>query len=69
MSIYILKRIGLLVLTLIITSILVFLIAQVIPGDVCRVIIGREAGEAALQTCRTNLGLIDNSGAPISAFN
>jgi peptide/nickel transport system permease protein len=57
-----------LVITIIITSILIFLIAQIIPGDVCRVIIGREVGEAALQTCRINLGLIDNTGVPISAI-
>ena len=69
MLIYMLKRIGYLAITLLITSIIVFLIAQVIPGDICRVIIGREAGEAALQTCRLNLGLIDSSGAQISAYN
>ena len=68
MLVYLLKRIGYLALTLLITSIIVFLIAQVIPGDVCRVIIGREAGEAALQSCRIKLGLIDSAGAPISAF-
>jgi len=64
---YILRRIGFLLLTLIITSLLVFLISQVIPGDVCRVIIGREAGEAALQNCRRDLGLISENGQPVSA--
>ncbi len=67
MLIYILRRIGYLGLTLIITSFLVFLISQVIPGDVCRVIIGREAGEAALQHCRVELGFVDEDGQPVSA--
>lgn len=64
---YILRRIVFLLLTLIITSLLVFLISQVIPGDVCRVIIGREAGEAALQNCRRELGLISENDQPVSA--
>lgn len=67
MLIYIIRRIGFLGLTLIITSLLVFLISQVIPGDVCRVILGREAGEAALQNCRLELGFVDDLGQPISA--
>jgi peptide/nickel transport system permease protein len=67
MLIYIFRRIGFLALTLIITSLLVFLIAQVIPGDVCRVILGREAGEAALQNCRVELGFVAEDGQPISA--
>jgi peptide/nickel transport system permease protein len=67
MLIYILRRIGFLGLTLIITSLIIFLISQVIPGDVCRVIIGREAGEAALQNCRIELGFVDEDGQPISS--
>jgi len=46
MLVYIVRRIGLLILTLVITSLLIFLISQVIPGDVCRVILGREAGDS-----------------------
>lgn len=69
MLIYILRRLGFLVLTLIITSVLVFIIAQVIPGDVCRVILGREAGEAALQICRVELGFVDEDGGSISAVS
>ena len=67
MFIYILRRLGFLGLTLVLTSMLVFLISQVIPGDVCRVIIGREAGEAALENCRIELGLTDEQGEPVSA--
>lgn len=57
MAIYILRRLAFLALTLIVTSLIIFVITQLLPGDVCRVILGREVGEAALQTCRTDLGL------------
>jgi peptide/nickel transport system permease protein len=36
---------------------IIFSVTQWLPGDVCRIILGREAGEAALQECRINLGL------------
>ena len=67
MFVFFLRRIGLLVLTLFITSLLIFLIAQVLPGDVCRVILGREAGDAALHTCRMDLGFMDEYGEPINS--
>jgi len=67
MTRYILRRFALLLLTLLVTSLLVFIIAQVIPGDVCRVILGREAGEAALTNCRIDLGFVDEEGQPVSA--
>lgn len=54
---YILRRLGFLILTLLLTSLLIFAITQVLPGDVCRVILGREVGDAALETCRADLGL------------
>ena len=41
------------------TSIIVFLVTQLLPGDVCRVILGREVGEGALADCRERLGLDD----------
>lgn len=57
MTTYILRRLAFLALTLILTSLLIFVITQLLPGDVCRVILGREVGEAALQACRLDLGL------------
>ena len=54
---YLLRRLGYLFLTLLFTSLLVFIITQLLPGDVARVILGREAGEEALQTLRLELGL------------
>lgn len=54
---YILRRLGFLLLTILLTSMIIFLVTQWLPGDVCRVILGREAGENALETCRAELGL------------
>ena len=59
MFLYLLRRLGFLVLTLLLTSILIFLVTQWLPGDVARVLLGREAGEAALEALRAELGLDD----------
>ncbi len=45
------------ILTIVLTSLLIFAVTQYLPGDVARVILGREAGEAALQQLRQELGL------------
>jgi peptide/nickel transport system permease protein len=44
-------------LTILLTSVIIFGVTQLLPGDVARVILGREAGEAALQQLRQELGL------------
>jgi peptide/nickel transport system permease protein len=54
---YTLRRLGFLLLTLLLTSLIVFLVTQALPGDVARVILGREASEAALAQLRQELGL------------
>lgn len=54
---YLLRRLSFLALTVIFTSLIIFIVAQVIPGDVARVILGREASEAALANLRRELGL------------
>lgn len=56
---YLLRRLAFLLLTLLVTSLVIFLITQFLPGDVARVILGREAGDAALQALREELGLDD----------
>jgi peptide/nickel transport system permease protein len=50
---------GFLVLTLLLTSIIIFIVTQLLPGDVARVILGREAGEAQVAALREELGLND----------
>lgn len=59
MSRYVLRRLGFLLLTLLLASLLIFLITQWLPGDVARVILGREADQAALQQLEADLGLDD----------
>ena len=59
MPLYILRRLGFLLLTIVVTSILIFSITQWLPGDVARILLGREAGEEALEELREELGLND----------
>jgi peptide/nickel transport system permease protein len=54
---YVGRRLALLLLTLLLTSAIVFTITTILPGDVAQIILGREAGEAALQQLRSDLGL------------
>lgn len=64
---YLLRRLGFLILTLLLTSIIIFAVTQLLPGDVARIILGREAGEAALEALRGELGL--NDPAPVQYVN
>ena len=57
MSRYILRRLGFLFLTVLLTSLIIFSITQLLPGDIARIILGREASETAVQNLRTELGL------------
>lgn len=57
MTRYLARRLGFLALTLLLTSALVFAITQLLPGDPASIILGREAGPAALAALRTELGL------------
>lgn len=59
MAKYILRRLAFLLLTLVLTSLLIFTVTQFLPGDVARVILGREAGEATLEAFREKNGLND----------
>lgn len=54
---YALRRFGFLLLTIFLTSLFIFLATQLLPGDVARVILGREASDAALEALRVELGL------------
>ena len=54
---YVLKKLGVLLLTLLIVSMLAFLAFQVIPGDPTTKILGTEATEEAKAALRAELGL------------
>ncbi len=54
---YILRRAALLVVTMLITSALIFALTQLVPGDIAKLILGREASEEQLQALRQEFGL------------
>ncbi|MHA6765588.1 ABC transporter permease [Streptacidiphilus sp. PAMC 29251] len=57
MRTFLLRRLGAVPLTLFILSFLVFAATQVLPGDVGRTILGREASDASVQQINRQLGL------------
>jgi peptide/nickel transport system permease protein len=59
MAQYIARRGLLLLVTLFISSVLVFGLTQLLPGDIARLILGREASEQALEQLRDEFGLND----------
>lgn len=67
MSQYILRRLGFLAVTLLLTSLIVFSVTQFLPGDVARVVLGREAGEEQLEAFREEFGL--NDPLPVQYVN
>lgn len=64
---YLLRRFGFLLLTLLVTSLVVFAVTQFLPGDPCQIILGREAGPEALANCAERLGL--DEPVPVQYFS
>jgi peptide/nickel transport system permease protein len=64
---YLTRRVMLLVVTLFLTSIVVFGLTQLLPGDVASLILGRDARPAALEALRDQLGL--NNPVPVQYAN
>lgn len=54
---FVVRRLGYLVLTLLLTSAIVFSITQFLPGDVARILLPRDASEPAIAAKRAELGL------------
>lgn len=57
MARFMIRRLLFFLFTLLLTSLLVFVLTRVLPGDVARVLLGRDASEAAVAAKRTELGL------------
>ena len=57
MARYLLRRLGLIVVTVFAASIIIFAITQLLPGDVARLIVGQFATEQAVENVRVELGL------------
>ena len=64
---FLIRRILLLVVTMFITSIIIFALTQLLPGDIARLILGRDAGEAALEALREEFNL--NDPVPVQYIN
>jgi len=54
---FVARRIGLICITLLVVSLALFLITEVLPGDVATMILGKDATEASLARLREDLGL------------
>jgi peptide/nickel transport system permease protein len=59
MTRFVLRRLGLLLLTLWLMSVIVFVIAEILPGDVASVVLGRDASPQAVANLRHEWGLDD----------
>jgi len=57
MTAYILRRLGLILLTILVASMVIFIATQLLPGDVAHVILGQFATPAAIENLREELGL------------
>src|SRR5665648_372251 len=57
MLIFIVRRLGFMVITLILASLLIFAATQILPGDVATMVLGRFATEQALENFREEMGL------------
>ena len=51
------RRLAFLLLTLLLTSIIIFSVTQFLPGDVARILMPRDASEEAIDVKREELGL------------
>jgi len=56
---YLLRRFGLILVTLFFASVIIFLISEIIPGDVAQVILGQNATPDTLAALRERLGLMN----------
>src|SRR5262245_47392400 len=57
MALYLLKRLGLALLTLVLLSLIIFFAGQVLPGDPGRAILGPFAAESAVKAVDRSLGV------------
>ena len=57
MTVFILRRLAFVVLTVLLSSVLVFGATHVLPGDVATMVLGREASQQAKDNLRKELGL------------
>lgn len=56
---YLIRRLALLAFTLIVTSFIIFALTQLLPGDIARLVLGREASPERIAAFREQFGLND----------
>jgi peptide/nickel transport system permease protein len=56
-ALYLLRRLGFILLTILVVSVLIFIITRMMPGDVARVMLGQFATDQAVENLREELGL------------
>ncbi len=59
MTRYLIRRLFLLALTIVITSLIIFALTNLLPGDVARLVVGRDASDTAIENFREKFGLND----------
>ena len=57
MAMFLLRRLGLMILTLLLLSLLIFFAGQILPGDPGRAILGNFASQSSVQALDTKLGV------------
>jgi peptide/nickel transport system permease protein len=57
MTLYVVRRLGLLLVAIVVTSLVVFLLLRLLPGDLARVIGGTQASPERIEAIREELGL------------
>lgn len=57
MTAYVVRRLLLLLLTLLITSFVIFALTQLLPGDIARLVLGRDASATAIEDFNEEFGL------------
>ena len=57
MTLFLLRRLGLLVVAFFVTSVVVFLLLRLLPGDLARVVGGTDAPPERIEALRESLGL------------
>ena len=57
MTLFVLRRLGLLVVALFLSSIVIFVLLRLLPGDIARVLGGTEASPERIEALRAELGL------------
>ncbi|MFW6253190.1 MAG: ABC transporter permease, partial [bacterium] len=57
MTRYLIRRVIALALTLLVTSFIIFALTNLLPGDIARLVLGRDASDTAIENFEQRFGL------------